>query len=351
MRTLITGNLGYIGPVVVEHLRKQFPQIFLAGFDIGYFAACRTPARGRDPESYLDVQYYGDIRTIKPDMLRGIQNIVHLAAISNDPMGNQFEQLTTDINYTATVRLAEMAKAAGVRRFVFASSCSVYGYAEDGPRNEKSALDPLTAYARSKVKAEQDLCTLASDRFSVTCLRFATACGFSPRTRLDLVLNDFVANALVTNSITILSDGSPWRPLIHVKDMAKAVEWALDRPIDQPYTVVNTGSSKWNFQVRSLAEAVAAQGEDVNIYRNLSAKPDKRSYQVNFDLYQALAPNHQPSITLPEAIDELALGLEISGFSYQRHDSGAVRNSNLIRLGTLQTHLAAGRLNPDLTWA
>src|SRR6185295_2373615 len=145
--------------------------------------------------------------------------IIHLAAISNDPMGNKFEKVTLDINHAATIALAEKAKKAGVKHFVFASSCSVYGFAEGGPRNEESPLDPLTAYARGKVQSEKDLKAMASKNFAVTCLRFATACGMSERLRLDLVLNDFVASAIATGQILILSDGTPWRPLISVDNM------------------------------------------------------------------------------------------------------------------------------------
>ena len=156
--------------------------------------------------------------------------IVHLAGVSNDPIGNTFEDVTLAINHRATVELAGRAKAAGVGAFVFASSCSIYGQADDAPRVEESELGPLTAYARSKALAERDLAPLADDRFRVTCLRFATACGMSDRLRLDLVLNDFVASAIATGRIDIMSDGTPWRPLIHVADMARAIDWAIDRP-------------------------------------------------------------------------------------------------------------------------
>src|SRR5581483_1059581 len=180
------------------------------------------------------------------------------AALSNDPMGNRYEEVTLEINYRASVELARRAKRAGVRSFAFASSCSVYGTADSGPRNEKSEVNPLTAYARSKVMTEADLERLADDSFTVTALRFATACGMSDRLRLDLVLNDFVAGAVASGKITILSDGTPWRPLINVEDMARAFEWAVGRPSTNggSFVVVNTGSNRWNYQVRDLAEAV-----------------------------------------------------------------------------------------------
>ena len=170
-----------------------------------------------------------DVRAITAVDLTDVDAVIHLAAISNDPMGNAYERVTEDINYQGTLAVARAAREAGARHFVFASSCSVYGFAEDGARNEQSSVNPLTAYARSKVASEQSLAQLAGPDFIVTCLRFATACGASPRLRLDLVLNDFVASAVTSGVIKILSDGTPWRPLINVEDMARAFDWAIDR--------------------------------------------------------------------------------------------------------------------------
>ena len=207
MRILITGNMGYVGPLVLRRLRESHPESTLIGYDIGYFAHCLT-GPSRFPESRADVQYFGDIRQVPEKILQGVDAIVHLCAISNDPMGAIFEDITLDINYRASIDLAVKAKRAGVKAFVFASSCSVYGFAEGGPRREEDELNPLTAYAKSKVSTELDLASLASESFTVTCLRFATACGMSDRLRLDLVLNDFVAGALVSKCINILSDGT-----------------------------------------------------------------------------------------------------------------------------------------------
>jgi nucleoside-diphosphate-sugar epimerase len=205
MKILITGNLGYVGPWVTRQLRSRFPDAELVGIDMGFFAHCLT-ASGPLPEAQLDAQHYADIRRIQPDLLQDVEAIVHLAAISNDPMGKAYEEVTLDINYQAGIRLARFAKSAGVRSFVFASSCSVYGAAEDRPRTENSEVSPLTAYARSKVLTEEGLRELADSRFRVSCLRFATACGMSDRLRLDLVLNDFVACAVATRRIVVLSD-------------------------------------------------------------------------------------------------------------------------------------------------
>ena len=228
MKVLVVGNMGYVGPVVTRHLRLAYPHANLIGFDAGLFAHCLV-GPSPVPEIYLDRQVFGDVRNIDKNVFQGVDAVVNLAAISNDPMGNQFEEATLAINYKAAVELAATAKRAGVRSYVFASSCSVYGCAEEGAKQESSTLDPLTAYARSKVMAEKELIPMADDRFTVTCLRFATACGMSDRLRLDLVLNDFVAGALTQKKIVVMSDGTPWRPLINVKDMARAIDWAIGR--------------------------------------------------------------------------------------------------------------------------
>lgn len=338
--------MGYVGPLVVAQLRHSHPQATLIGFDVGYFAPCLTTSRVL-PESRLDSQHFGDVRNFPAELLGGVDGIVYLAAISNDPMGNAYEAVTLDINYKACVDLAKKAKAAGVRSFVFASSCSVYGFAADGARNEQSALDPLTAYARSKVFAERDLQPLADSKFQITCLRFATACGMSDRLRLDLVVNDFVASAVAAKKITILSDGTPWRPLIHVRDMARAIDWALNREpaAGGNFLIVNTGSDSWNYQVKNLAEAVAEVMPGIEVSINKAAPPDKRSYKVDFALFRKLAPDYQPQVDLPTTIKELMAGLEEMNF----HDAD-FRKSNLMRLNTLSTLRKNNLLSENLTW-
>ncbi len=346
MKVLITGNMGYIGPVVVDHLRHCRPEAHLAGFDIGYFAHCLTGAR-RLPECGLDAQHFGDVRRFPDALLQGVDAVVYLAAISNDPMGNAFEAVTLDINYQSAVRLARQAKAAGAKSFVFASSCSVYGFADAEPRHEGSALDPLTAYARSKVAAERDLETLADGGFGVTCLRFATACGMSDRLRLDLVVNDFVASAVAARKITILSDGTPWRPLIHIRDMARAIDWAIGRGAGSGGHClrVNVGSDTWNYQVRALAEAVANIVPGVEVSINKAAQPDRRSYKVDFSLFRKLAPEHQPEYDLARTIRELKGGLEAMQFQDQDF-----RRSQLMRLNTLSRLRQEGWLTEELRW-
>jgi nucleoside-diphosphate-sugar epimerase len=346
MKILITGNLGYVGPLVVERLRSSYPDASLVGFDIGYFAHTLTTI-SFSPEVLLDVQHYGDVRRFPDELLQDIDAIVYLAAISNDPMGKEFEEITLDVNYKSAVRLARTAKEKGVKSFVFASSCSVYGFAESGLRTEDSGLNPLTTYAKSKINAEQDLQQIANDEFCITALRFATACGFSPRLRLDLVLNDFVASAVTTGKIEILSDGTPWRPLIHVKDMALAIEWAILRPIKKggPFLAVNAGSNEWNYQVKDLAEVVQRVIPNVDMSINSEAVPDKRSYQVDFSLFRSLAPDYIPKVSLEDAVKDLYSGLESIGFS-----DCNFRSSNLMRLNMLKDHKKSGRLNEQLKW-
>jgi nucleoside-diphosphate-sugar epimerase len=346
MRVLITGNMGYVGPEVVKHLRAVYKNADLIGYDIGYFGSSIT-TNGVIPERHLDAQYFGDIRHFPDELLHGIDAIVHLAAISNDPIGNAYEEVTYEINYRSTVQLAQKARQAGVKSFVFASSCSIYGAAEDGPRKEDSALNPLTAYAKSKVKSEEGLEKLAGNDFTITCLRFSTACGMSARLRLDLVLNDFVACAVTSRKITVLSDGTPWRPLINVSDMARAIDWAINREkrIGGPFLTVNVGSEGWNCQVRDLAEAVVKVIPDVSVSINKDAPPDKRSYRVCFDLFKQLAPDHQPQIDLITSIESLKSGLDEVGFQ-----NNEFRSSRFMRLVHLTELLNSGLLNNRLEW-
>ena len=347
MKIVVTGNMGYVGPSVLRCLRGSHAGLEIVGYDMGYFAHCLTGAP-RFPETRADMQYFGDIRQAPEDILRGADAVVHLCAISNDPMGAHFEDVTLDINYRASIELAQKARRVGVRRFVFASSCSVYGFAEGGPRREEDALNPLTAYAKSKVFTERDLAPLASDRFVVTCLRFATACGMSDRLRLDLVLNDFVAGALVSGRINILSDGTPWRPLIHVNDMARAIDWAVQRdPRDGgAYLVVNVGTDTWNYQVKDLADAVAKLVPHVDVTINTNAQPDKRSYRVNFDRFTKLAQGFLPMVDLQSAVIDLRDGLRAMKFQDPEFRAG-----EFVRLVTLKRLRESGHLTSNLDWS
>lgn len=346
MRILITGNLGYIGPVLTRHLRAAHPEAEIIGVDTGLFALnYSTP--GPLPERFLDRQLYKDVRDLTAEDLAGVTAVVHLAAVSNDPMGKKYEAVTDAINHQSSVRIAELARDAGVKNYVFASSCSVYGFAEGGPRVESDGLNPLTAYARSKIATEKDLEQMERKGMVVTCLRFATACGMSERIRLDLVLNDFVACALTTGTITVLSDGTPWRPLIAVPDMSRAIDWAITRDAANggDFLAVNAGSDEWNYQVRDLANAVAAEILGTTVSINTNAQPDNRSYRVSFAKYRELAPNHQPQVSLQQAIRGLAEGLRAIHFA-----DAEFRTGLFIRLKVLEMLQDTGEIDTNLTW-
>lgn len=345
MKILITGNMGYVGSVLSKYLRQARPDAVLHGYDNAYFSHGLTGTTVV-PERSLDAQFYGDVRTLPPEFLQGYDAVVQLAAISNDPMGDRFVGPTMAINQGACVSTAKAAAAAGVKNFVFASSCSVYGVALGGARRETDGLNPVTAYAKSKIGSERELAELDTP-MTISCLRFATACGMSDRLRLDLVLNDFVAGALSKGQITVLSDGSPWRPLIDVADMARAIDWAVARPAAEGgrYLAVNVGSDDRNYQVRDLAHAVAAAVPGTEVSINLSAPADSRSYQVDFGLFRSLAPRHQPQVDLNQSIVNLVAGLQRMRFT-----DADFRSSQLIRLHVLQGHLDAGRLNPAFEW-
>jgi nucleoside-diphosphate-sugar epimerase len=339
--------MGYIGSVLNRVLVGEYPDIEIIGFDTCFFGHSLTGAEFT-PEQGISVQYFGDSRDITPSLLNGVDAVVHLAAVSNDPMGKEFEEVTGDINRIASVNLAKMAAQAGVKNFVFASSCSMYGQSEGGARKETDPTSPLTAYALSKMGAEDDLRNADIEGMVFTSLRFATACGWSSRLRLDLVLNDFVACAITSGEITVLSDGTPWRPLIDVEDMSRAIAWAITRSADNggTFLAVNAGKNESNYQVKELADCVAKLIPQTKIKINKNALLDKRSYSVDFSLYRSLAPNHQPRLTLLQSIERLRDGL--LGMKFVEKD---FRLSPYMRLNTLRRHIDSGRLDKKLRWS
>jgi len=345
MKILIIGNEGYIGPVVGRRFKKYYKDDLVAGFDIGYFKHVIT--EHYHPEINVDVQYKGDVRNFPYELLKEFDVVIYLAAISNDPMSSEFEKVTFDINQIAAVSIAKAAKELGVHHFVYASSCSVYGVNEKNSRTEGSKLNPLTSYSKSKVYTEKELEPLASENFIISCLRFATACGFSPRMRLDLVLNDFVASAISTGKIEILSDGSPWRPLIHVEDMARVIEWASIRGCNNggDFVVVNAGSNDWNYKIKDLALTVENQFNHVQVSINKNSEEDKRSYQVDFSLLNKLASAYSPKISIYQAVKDIKEGLTSINFADKNF-----RNSQMMRLNVLREHIKQGYLNKNLEW-
>ena len=338
--------MGYIGPELIKILRVSYPSAKIVGVDLGLFAHCLTGADAL-PERNVDFQYFQDVRHIDSNLLKDVDAIVHLAAVSNDPMGNAYENVTAAINHQSSVEIAKLAKKSGVSAYVFASSCSVYGYAEGDARDENSELNPLTAYAKSKINTELDICDLADEKFKITCLRFPTACGMSDRLRLDLVLNDFVASAVSTKKITILSDGTPWRPLIDIKDMSTAIDWAISRQADPSnhFLAINVGRTEWNYQVKDLADAVKELMPEIAIEINTEAAPDKRSYRVDFSKYAEMAPDYMPQVDLMQSIMELKTGLEKICFN-----NTDFRNSQFMRLKVLTSHQEKGLLTDNLEW-
>jgi nucleoside-diphosphate-sugar epimerase len=339
--------MGYVGPVLARFIRKHRPDAYIIGFDAGYFGHALTGSESFS-EALLNEQHFGDMRVFPEKLLTGVDAVVHLAAISNDPMGKEFEEVTEDINQKASVALAKASAKAGVKNFVFASSCSMYGYAEGGARKETDPTNPLTAYARSKIGTEEDLKNIDLGSMVFTSLRFATACGMSDRLRLDLVLNDFVACAVSSGEITVLSDGSPWRPLIDVEDMARAINWAICREASSggQFLAVNAGRDECNYQVKQLAETVASHVPGTKVSINTSAPPDKRSYKVDFTLFKSLAPEAIPQVGLDESIKRL-----LAGFKRMQFNNPNFRESPYMRLNTLRRHLSDGRLDKNLKWS
>jgi len=346
MRVLVTGNMGYVGSMLNTILLKYYPDIEIIGYDTSFFGHAIQGA-SVIPEHGMIKQYFGDVRDFDSSLFEGVDSVIHLAAISNDPMGNEFSEVTSEINYLESVRLAEMAAACGVKNFVFASSCSVYGQSDGAPKKETDTLNPLTAYARSKIDTEKAIQKINLQNMVFTSLRFATACGWSNRMRLDLVLNDFVACAISSGEISVLSDGTPWRPLIDVEDMARAIVWAIQRPAHNggQYVAVNTGSQSGNYQVKEIAQAVVSQLPETVVSINKNAPPDTRSYSVDFGLFNILAPEFVPKINLDKSIDNIHKGLVNISFS-----DNNFRLSSFMRLIALRSHIEYGRLNDKLKW-
>jgi len=343
MRILITGAQGYVAGAAIPAIRKALPDAVLVGTDNGYFAPCVVPGM-TVPDDQLNEFIQADIRTVDYQKFGKLDGAIHLAAISNDPIGNQFEGVTAEVNTDCAVRLAKYVKSTGGSRFVFASSCMVYGEATGGPRSETDPVGPITAYAKSKINSEIALQPLADESFMVTALRFCTAFGLAPRLRLDLVINDFVASAVTTGKIEILSDGSPWRPLIHVRDMARAMAWSLSRGGD-PFLALNIGKDENTWQIGQLAKEVAAVLGGIEVSINTNAPPDRRSYKVDFSKFRALAPNHQPVEDFTASIKELRDALSKIDFGAE-----SFRQSPFIRLSRLRTLQAANQLDDELRW-
>ncbi|HEX7254643.1 MAG TPA: SDR family oxidoreductase [Gaiellaceae bacterium] len=338
MKVLVTGHHGYIGSVTVPVLRAAGHDV--TGLDSLLYDGCDL-YDGEGPPSALRV----DVRDVEPGHLEGFDAVVHLAALSNDPLGDLDPELTMAINYEGTVRVARAAKEAGVGRFVFASSCSMYGAADSNdPVDESAPLSPLTAYAESKVRSEEVLADMASDGFAPVFMRNATAYGASPRLRLDIVLNNLVGWALTTGAVRILSDGTPWRPLVHVEDIARATLGVLEAPEGAIRgQAFNVGRDDENYQVRELAEVVQRTVGDCTVEFGGSGDPDPRSYRVDFGKFAAAFPDVRLSWTAERGAAELLDAYRAAGMTFDDFDG-----DRFTRLKHLRERLARGDLDEDL---
>ena len=338
MKILLTGSHGYIGAVTGRVLVDAGHEV--TGLDSYLYAGCDL---GRDDPAHAAIPK--DVRDVAAAELGCYDAIVHLAALSNDPIGELSPDLTRAINLDATVRLAQAAKEAGVPRFIFASSCSMYGASDTEELVDESApLRPLTAYAESKVRAEEALARLADDDFSPVLMRNATAYGVSPRLRLDVVLNNLSAWAVATGTIKIMSDGTPWRPLVHVEDIALATNALLEAPREivhaEPF---NIGGSDENYQVRDLAEIVRETAGDCTVEYAGSGDPDPRSYRVSFAKLARVLPDLELTWTARSGAREVVDALRVHGVTLDVFES-----DRFIRLRRIDTLLSCGVLDGSL---
>ena len=341
MRVLVTGYLGYIGTVLTPFLSELGYDVW--GSDTGYYAECLL---GDLPASKVSRKIIKDIRKVDASDVHGVDAIVHLAALSNDPTGGLNSELTHEINTVGALRLAAIARDAGVERFVFASSCSIYGQSEAKALTEKSAFNPQTAYAHSKVDTEAGLLKLATNEFSPVFLRNSTAYGFSPRLRFDLAVNNLTGWGYTTGQVKLMSDGRAWRPMVHVEDICQAIAEVLKAPRELIHSqAFNVGSENGNYQIRDIAKMVAEIVPNCEVIFTEGAAADNRTYNVSFDKIRRVFPSYVPRWSVRKGIEQLHEAFVRTSLTYPDF-SGRLYT----RLKQIQYLLDAGLLNADLHW-
>jgi nucleoside-diphosphate-sugar epimerase len=341
MRVLVTGHKGYVGTVMVPMLIEAGHEV--VGLDSDLYGRC-TFGHG---EGMLDIpELKKDIRDVEASDLTGFEAVIHLAGLSNDPLGDLNPELTYEINHAASVRLARLAKGVGVQRFIFSSSCSNYGAAGEGWVNEGSAFQPVTPYGISKVRVEEDVAKLADGEFSPTFPRSATAYGVSPRLRFDLVLNNLVAWAYTTGRVYLKSDGMAWRPIVHVEDMARAFVAILHGPREEVHNeAFNVGRTEENYRIRELAEIVAETVPGSRIEYAEGAGPDTRCYRVECDKLAQRLPEFQPQWDARRGAEELYAAYQEVGLSVEEFEGPRYK-----RVAHIKELLGSGRLDEALRW-